>query len=163
MAATEEEVIGVNGLKEGTSTADESQVERTEEMEGVTIGVSHEVLTASLTNLHKVSSVSVGKFPTVQAGPKSNQDRPMKDITNNMGARPAKIKSGRSRTTASRSPYSKEDVVLKRAVGDSGLRVGISIPKASEVTGPNHKSISGDALSGTRPEALKCSSIRSQP
>lgn len=50
---SEVEVMGVNDSKENASEADNSQVEGTAEMEGVTIGVSHEILTAGLTNLKR--------------------------------------------------------------------------------------------------------------
>lgn len=123
-------------------------------MEGVNIGVPHESLTAGLNNLNNVSSVSLWKSPTVHAGPTNNQHRPMKDVTNSTRARLAKLKSGRTRVSVVRGPYSKDDAVPKRDVGESasGLRTVYSIPKTSEVLGSTHKCNSGGSMSDRPPD-----------
>lgn len=126
---SEVEVLGVIGSTEDASTL---------EMEGVSVGVSHENLTAGLRNLHKVASVTVGETFTFHVGPTEDQDRPMKDITNSLGTRPTKLKSGRSRASVARGPYSKEDAVPKRAVNEdvSGVRAVHSKAHPADVQRP---------------------------
>lgn len=127
-------------------------MEGTEEMEGLTIGVSHESMTEGLTNLHNISSVSITNSTSVQKWPSSSLARPMEDITNTMGSRVVKFKSSRPRVSATQGPYTREDVSSKQGACDSGVWAGPSSHSTAADKGPAHTVQSGEPVIGRPPD-----------